>query len=65
MVRVVCRANSAVTRPVYCLKGVALMVVLEVLRGSLLLGTFDPMDLLAILLGASAGWFLLSRCLIR
>jgi len=65
MVVVVCRANSAVTRLVYCLKGVALMVVLEVLRGSLLLGTFDPLNLLAILFSAWAAWFLLSRSISR
>lgn len=59
-----CRDDSKLTRRAYYAAGAALMVALEVSQGSLLPGTFDPMDLLAILLGASAGWFLLSRCLI-
>jgi len=60
-----CRDDSKLTRRAYYAAGTALMVALEVLQGSLLPGTFDLMDLLAILLGAGAGWFLLSRCLIR
>lgn len=61
----VCRDDSMRTRRVYYATGVALMVALEVLQGSLLPGTFDPMDLLAILFGACAAWFFLSRCLSR
>ncbi len=60
-----CRDDSKLTRRAYYAAGAALMVALEVLQGSLLPGTFDLMDLLAILLGAGAAWFLLSRCLIR
>jgi hypothetical protein len=60
-----CRDDSKLTRRAYYAAGAVLMVALEVLQGSLLPGTFDPMDLLAILLGAGAAWFLLSRCLIR
>jgi hypothetical protein len=60
-----CRADSTMTRRLYYSAGVAVMVVLEVLQGSLLPGTFDPLDLLAILFGAGAAWFLLSRCLRR
>lgn len=61
----ICRDDSAPTRRVYYAAGAVLMVALEVLQGSLLPGTFDPMDLLAILIGAGAAWFLLCRCLIR
>ena len=61
----ICRDDPAPTRRVYYAAGAALMVALEVLQGSLLPGTFDPMDLLAILLGAGAAWFLLRRCLSR
>jgi len=60
-----CRDDSKLTRRVYYAAGAVLMVALEVLQGSLLPGTFDSMDLLAILLGAGAAWFILSRCLIR
>jgi len=60
-----CRADSTMTRRLYYSAGVAAMVVLEVLQGSLLSGTFDPMDLLAIFFGACAAWFLLRRCLNR
>jgi hypothetical protein len=60
-----CRADSAMTRRLYYSAGVAVMVVLEVLQGSLLPGTFDPMDLLAIFFGACAAWILLRRCLNR
>ena len=60
-----CRDDSKLTRRVYYAAGAVLMVALEVLQGSLLPGTFDSLDLLAILLGAGAAWFLLSRCLIR
>ena len=61
----ICRDDSAPTRRVYYAAGAVLMVALEVLQGSLLPGTFDPLDLLAILIGAGAAWFLLRRCLIR
>jgi len=60
-----CREDSKLIRRVYYAAGAVLMVALEVLQGSLLPGTFDLMDLLAIFLGAGAAWFLLSRCLIR
>ena len=60
-----CRNDSTQTRRVYYSAGLALMVVLEVLQGSLLPGTFDPMDLLAIFFGVCAAWFLLRRCLSR
>ena len=60
-----CRDDSAMTRRFYYSAGAVLMVALEVLQGSLLPGTFDSMDLLAILWGAGTGWFLLSQCLIR
>ena len=61
----VCRDDSMMTRRLYYTVGVAVMAALEILQGSLLLGTFDPMDLLAILFGAWSAWFLLSRCLSR
>lgn len=61
----VCRDDATLTRRGYCAAGAVLMVALEVLQGSLLPGTFDSMDLLAILLGAGVAWFILSRCLIR
>jgi hypothetical protein len=61
----VCRDDATLTRRGYYAAGAVLMVALEVLQGSLLPGTFDSMDLLAIFLGAGAAWFILSRCLIR
>jgi hypothetical protein len=61
----ICRDDSKLTRRVYYAAGAMLMVALEVLQGSLLPGTFDPMDLLAIFFGACAAWFLLRRCLNR
>lgn len=60
-----CRDDSTMTRRLYYSAGAAVMVVLEVLQGSLLPGTFDPVDLIAIFFGAYAAWFLLRRCLNR
>ena len=60
-----CSDDSAIVRRTYYATGTILMVGLEALQGSLLPGTFDWMDLLAILFGACSAWFFLSRCLSR
>ena len=54
------RTDSLGTRQVYLLIGFLVMVGLESLQGSVLLGTFDPFDLLAIVLGFVTSVYLLS-----
>lgn len=58
-----CHNNSQMTRVIYYALGIALMIGLEVSQGWLLPGTFDPKDLVAILVGAYLSWFALRFCL--
>ena len=61
----VCRDDSTAARRSYYAVGMGLMVVLEMFQGSLIPGTFDPMDLLAMFFGTCTSLLLLGRHLSR
>ena len=55
------KRDSSRTRQIYLLIGLLVMVGLELLQGSVLMGTFDPFDLLAIFLGFVTSVYLFSN----
>ena len=59
------RKDSKYVRTFYLFLGLILMIALEATQGWLLPGTFDLMDIFAILAGACFSWLLLRFVLIR
>lgn len=57
---IICRNDTKLIRIVYYGIGFLLMMGHEAVQGTLLPGTFDPLDLLAIIIGIFSSWFLLS-----
>ena len=61
----VCRNDSKAVRICYYAAGLTLMIALEAVQGRLIPGTFDPMDLIAIVIGVCLSGLLLRRRLRR
>ena len=58
---IACRRDHTKVRTLYLTLGFALMIGLEVGQGRWLAGTYDPLDVVATLLGAGLAWLLLKR----
>ena len=56
-----CRRDRPKVRALYLTIGVVLMLGVEVGQGRWLAGTYDPLDLVATVLGSGLAWLLLRR----
>jgi hypothetical protein len=58
---IACRRDSPKVRKVYLTIGFVLMIGLEVGQGRWFAGTYDPLDVVATVVGAGLAWLLLKR----
>ena len=58
---IACRRDSPKIRTLYLTLGFVLMIGLEVGQGKWFAGTYDPLDVVATVVGAVLAWLLLTR----
>lgn len=58
---IACRRDSPMVRKLYLTAGFVLMIGVEVGQGRWLAGTYDPLDVVATVVGAGLAWLFLKR----